>query len=232
MSHSFEESIEKHTAGSVIIDALLGGGYETRIITTIYGPSSTGKTCLCILAAIEALKLGKKVVYIDTEGGFSIDRALQLDPGFAARLDNFLFFKPTSFLQQKQALENVRSAANQFGLIIVDSIAMFYRLEASMAANYSDVNRDLNIQLIHLLQTAREQNIPVLITDQVYANLENRNEVIMVGGDLLKYTSKCVIELKKQGKFGKAILKKHRSLPEGKSAEFLITANGISVPEA
>ncbi len=214
-----------------MIDALLGGGYETRIITTLYGPSSTGKTCLCILAAIETLKQGKKVVYIDTEGGFSIDRALQIDPEFTSRLDNFLFFKPTSFAQQKQALDKIKDVADQLSLIIVDSIAMFYRLEVSMAANYSDVNRDLNIQLIQLLQVAREQNIPVLMTDQVYANLENRNEVVMVGGDLLKYTSKCVIELKKLGKFGRAILKKHRSFPEGRSVDFLINEKGISAPE-
>jgi len=48
----------------------------------------------------------------------------------------------------------------------------------------------------------------------------------MVGGDILKYWSKCIIELKIEGKRRKAILKKHRSLPE-KTLNFEITNKGI-----
>ena len=48
----------------------------------------------------------------------------------------------------------------------------------------------------------------------------------MVGGDLLKYWSKCIIELKNQGGRRKLILKKHRSLPE-KELIFEITDLGI-----
>jgi len=48
----------------------------------------------------------------------------------------------------------------------------------------------------------------------------------MVGGDLLKYWSKCLIELQyKEGK-RKAILRKHRSLPE-KELMFVIINSGI-----
>ena len=49
----------------------------------------------------------------------------------------------------------------------------------------------------------------------------------MVGGDILKYWSKCIIELQvMQGK-RKAILRKHRSLPESEFL-FVITETGIA----
>jgi len=48
----------------------------------------------------------------------------------------------------------------------------------------------------------------------------------MVGGDILKYWSKCLIELKNDNGKRKAILKKHRSLPE-KELSFQIFNEGI-----
>lgn len=224
--------MEKLSSGSKVIDDLLNGGYEKKIITTIYGPSSSGKTCLCMLAALETVKSGKQIIYIDTEGGFSVERAIQLYPNFVSQLNNFIFLKPTSFLQQKTALQNLISLFNQeIGLIIIDSIAMFYRLEIGLAQDYSEINRELTQQLLNLLKIAREKEIPILITNQVYADFENRDEVKMVGGDLIKYTSKCIIELKKFNTFRKAIIKKHRSIPDGKTVDFLIQSAGISEKE-
>jgi len=48
----------------------------------------------------------------------------------------------------------------------------------------------------------------------------------MVGGDLLKYWSKCLIELKGYNNKRKLILKKHRSLPV-KELAFEIIRTGI-----
>jgi hypothetical protein len=50
--------------------------------------------------------------------------------------------------------------------------------------------------------------------------------VNVVGGDLLKYWSKCIIELQNQEGKKKAIIKKHRSLPE-KILNFEIVNEGI-----
>ena len=71
----------KIPAGSELMDSMLDGGYDSDIITTIYGPAGSGKTNLCLLAAISIARQNKKVIYIDTEGGFSVSRLDQLaDP--------------------------------------------------------------------------------------------------------------------------------------------------------
>ena len=58
--------------------------------------------------------------------------------------------------------------------------------------------------------------------------LENKDKVNIVGGDLLKYGSKCLIELQMTPSGNRrAILKKHRSIPEAKEITFKIVEGGI-----
>jgi RecA/RadA recombinase len=56
------------------------GGYDCDIITTFYGPAGSGKTNFCVLAAASIARR-KKVIFIDTEGGFSFERLNQLASG-------------------------------------------------------------------------------------------------------------------------------------------------------
>jgi len=225
--------MERIASGSKILDKLLDGGYEIGIITTIYGPSGSGKTNLCILAAINAIRSGKKVIYIDTENNFSVERfkqiciALKLD--YLKTINNMVFFKPTSFSGQKKAFESLKeSIRGKVGLIVVDSIAMLYRLEMGKDNDIYETNRDLGKQISYLTEIARNKNIPVLLTNQVYADFENKDKVNLVGGDLLKYGSKCLIELQiTPSRNRRAIIKKHRSIEEEKEITFRIVEGGI-----
>ena len=63
-----------------------------------------------------------------------------------------------------------------------------------------------------LAEIARKENIPVIITNQVYSEFLSDEElkagkeksVSMVGGDILKYWSKCLIELKNKNEAHRA----------------------------
>jgi len=233
----------KISAGSYDLNKFLFGGYEKDIITTLYGPGGSGKTNLCILVAVSQAKKGNKVVYIDTEGGFSIERVRQIlgdkEP-LEEVLKNIMILKPTSFKEQEESFEQLLKFVNKEGvsLIIIDSIAMLYRLELGDAIKTDEieeireVNRNLANQLRVLNEISRKQNIPVIITNQVYSqfvrdgNQNMEKQYSMVGGDLLKYWSKCIIEV--QNNHGRRTLKlrKHRSLPE-KELDFEIVNEGI-----
>ena len=235
---------KKISAGSYDLNKFLFGGYETDIITTIYGPGGSGKTNFCILVALSQARKGNKIIYVDTEGGFSSNRILQmLDKNkeeLETVLQNILILKPTSFEEQEKdfgvLLKHVKN--DNISLIIIDSIAMLYRLELGDAIktrddeNIREVNRQLARQLRKLNEIARKQNIPIIITNQVYSSFIKNDEelrekeVSMVGGDLLKYWSKCLIELQNFSGKRKLILRKHRSLPE-KEMEFEIVNSGI-----
>lgn len=219
------------SSGSVVFDQLLNGGLEHDVITTVYGPAGSGKTTLCLLASISAVKAGKKVLFVDSEGGFSIDRLRQLTKNDAEVLDKIIFLRPTTFAEQKKAFERLRDLmkSDDVGFVVVDTIAMLYRLEMGQAEKVYEVNKDLGRQIGYLTEIARKKSIPVLIANQVYSNFDERDKVNLVGGDILKYGSKCLIELQiAPDRKRRAVIKKHRSIPENAEAMFEIVPEGFS----
>lgn len=218
----------KVSAGSYDLNKWLHGGYEEDIITSICGAPGTGKTNFCLLAAVSQAKKGKKVLFIDTEGGFSIERVKQMSDN--GSLDNILVLKPTNFKEQKEAFKELLKQVTKehLGLIVVDGMTMLYRLDFAEARGkgvdeMQSVNSELARQMRILAEIARKQGIPVIVTNQTYKwNEENK----MVAGNVMQYWSKCVIELANEGGKRVAYLRKHRSLPEGK-IDFVIVNEGI-----
>jgi DNA repair protein RadB len=225
-----EKRISTISTGSRLLDNLLDGGYEIDVITTLFGPAGSGKTNLCLLCMINTIRSGKKVIYIDSEGGFSLTRLEQIAPDFVKILDSIIFLKPTTFEEQKNSFEKLKDLIDErIGLIIVDTISMLYRIERGNEEDTITLaNSELSHQISYLSEIARKKSIPVLLTSQVYSDFDNRDKVNIVGGDILRYGSKCLIELQKAHKNKRvAILKKHRSLPEGKEVFFEIVQEGI-----
>ena len=170
----------------------------------------------------------KKIVFIDTEGGIAVDRVQQITKHYEEVLKRVIFFQPVNFNEQDQVIESLRSLINEkIGLIIVDSIAMLYRLELGQSEDVHEVNSILSRQIACLVEIARKWHIPVLVVNQVYADFENKDRIKMVGGDLLKYSSKCLLELSRHDDARKLILRRHRSLPEGLELKFKIIEKGL-----
>ncbi len=220
--------MDRVSTGCGAIDGILGGGLEPDCITTVFGPAGAGKTNLAMLTAVQVARKGKKVIYIDTEGGYSVERLKQLARDHQDVLKSILFLRPTTFKEQVEAFDKLHTLmSGKIGLIVVDSIAMLYRLELG-AENASGTNQALGKQLAVLTAIARKREIPVLITNQVYSSFDERDKVNMVGGDLLKYGSKCLIELQiTPARNRRALLRKHRSMGTDKEALFKIVETGL-----
>jgi DNA repair protein RadB len=215
------------STGTEVLDKLLDGGYETDAITTIYGPAGAGKTNFALLAAVHVAQKGKKVIYVDTEGGFSVARLKQIVNAPRKILDKIVFLQPTTFEEQKHAFSKLKELINnKIGLIIVDTMTMLYRWERTEEKVY-DINRELGSQVLVLNEICRKHHIPVLVTNQVYSKFDT-NHVSMVGGDILKYGSKCLLELQQLvGGVRKAVVRKHRSIAGEKETHFCISEKGI-----
>ena len=172
------KEIQKVSAGSYDLNKWLYGGYEKGVITMLAGGPGSGKTNFCILAACSQAKKGNKVLFVDTEGGFSVDRIKQIvGEGYKEILDNILLSELTSFDEQKKffaGFEN-KIKKNSISLIVIDGMAMLYRLELGDAIKLKDqdqikdVNREVAMQMRILAEISRKQNIPILITNQVYS---------------------------------------------------------------
>ncbi len=238
------EKTEKISTGSYDLNKWLFGGYEPDVVTMIAGPPGSGKTNFVLLAACSQAKKGKKVIFIDTEGGFSVERVKQIaEESYEEILNNILLLEPTNFDEQKKSFSQLLSqvknqAKEEIGLIVIDGMVTLYRLEMGEAKDNDEKIRNLNWKMAEqmrmLSEISRKQKIPIIITNQVYSgflseeDLRNgvKKQVNLVGGDLLKYWCKCIIELQTDGKKKNAVLLKHRSMPP-KEFSFEIKDKGV-----
>lgn len=214
------------------IDKLLSGGIELGTITQIFGPPGVGKTNLCLLSTVNCVATGKKVIFIDTEGGLSVERLRQISgDAFNNVLEDLLVYEPKDFAEQDKTITGLGEIADQgVGLIILDSAATLYRIERN-DDNASEINQAFGRQFSRLSRIARDKDIAVMITNQVYPSFDG-DGVEVVGKDISRYWSKAILELR-HGERGtkEAILRRHRSMPEGLKSKFRITESGIGIAE-
>lgn len=226
------EENDKISTGSHL-DELLEGGIEKGTITQIYGPPSSGKSNLALSLAVNSAKKGKKVLYVDTEGGISINRIKQIARfDFPKVANNILVFEPTTFTEQNDDLKAIeiwlKSNNADVDLLILDSAVALYRVDDMKS---SKLNKELGKEMGILSKIARNFNMAVVLTNQIYSSFDDdgNGNVKAVGGTILQYWSKIIIQLEKTENFNerKATIRRHRSIPEGKSSNFKITSRGI-----
>ncbi|MAG50627.1 hypothetical protein CL621_03225, partial [archaeon] len=99
------------------------------IAIMIYGEAATGKTTFCLIAAIKYAKQGK-VIFLDTENSFSIERIKQLYPDYKKIINNIFLFKINNFNEQKNQFNRLKEIikSSKAKLIIIDTIGMHYRI--------------------------------------------------------------------------------------------------------
>ncbi len=213
------------------LDTLFDGGIESGALTEMFGEAGAGKTNACLQLAVSAVRDGRKVVFIDTEG-VSMDRLQQIaGDDFRKVQQSILFFEPLNAREQEQAVEKAARVAAQssdVGLIIVDSATLHYRL--GLGSGDDSVGRRILAQQIQsLVSVARKRDIPVVITNQVYTNIDKDDQLEPLGGTVMRHLSKAVVRFEKLGHGRrKATMVKHRSIAEGREAVFHIANDGLS----
>jgi DNA repair protein RadB len=188
-------------------------------INCIYGKGATGKTNLCLLLASKLGK-NKKIAFIDTENGFSPERIDQLNNKNS--LNNILVIQVNNFNEQHKAILNLLKMKDLINIVIIDSLSMHYRKE--LQEKNPETNNLLSKQF-NILSELTNNNIPVIITCQVYSKLDNTIEPI--GSNMIRNWSKCIIKLEQNDK-RTLTLEKHPELGP-KTINFTIKNNGIFI---
>lgn len=206
------------------LDDLLGGGVEAGAITLVYGEAGTGKTNLCLqLAAWASIDGRGKTAYVDTEG-VSVERLSQIADVHAERvLRDLLFFSPQNLEEQEHMIRSLEKIAEP-ALIVVDSINLYYRL--GLADGAEAASKSLTTMMGDLLRLSRASGVPIVVTAQVYTGDDGARAF---GGRIMEHIVKTSVRLDRLAPGARrATLLKHRSLAEGRQADFFLTQRGLA----
>ncbi len=220
--------MSKISTGSSNLDICLGGGFESGIITELYGEPGSGKTNI-VLSTLKGVLNSGKAILIDTEG-ISWERASQIGIK-KENLSNLKYARVKDYDEQVELVGKLKPLVLMEGkvdLVVVDNITTFYRYERERRAELrKKIGNSLYYQLEILQSISNELDIPVIITNQVYYG-RNPGDIRPLGGEGISHAAKAIFRINKlqEGRRELEVMK-HRSLPEGLICPFRITNFGI-----
>jgi len=225
------------------LNELFGGGIETGSVTEFYGQFRTGKTQICNqLAVVAQLPVDKgglagRVVYIDTEGTFRVDRVEAISKRFELNpdivLSNITYGRAYSSEQQMAMVDQVFQEMRHrpFVLLIIDSLMAHFRTEYIGRENLPRRQQALGRHLAYVIKHAEQHNIAVVITNQVQAKPDAMfaaADEAPSGGNIVSHAVTHRVHLKKGVKTErKARVVDSPNLPDSTIANFSITESGI-----
>ena len=226
--------------GCAAVDDLLGGGFERGAATQVYGPPAAGKTNIVLSAAVEVAADGGSALFVDTEG-LSVERMEQLAAARAAHPDTeaesvdelasrLVISAAHSFQEQEEAVQDAEELVDAVELVVLDSATGFYRLERT-EGDEGETLRAVGRQLAHLVSLARQHDVAIAFTNQVFSDPEGDRSRAL-GGHTLDHWSGAILRVDRfRGGNRRATLEKHRARAAGESARFRITDEGLATTE-
>lgn len=239
------------------LDSILGGGISCKEVTEIGGVPGIGKTQLGIQLAVNVqipLDYGGvegKAIYIDTEGSFMVERALQIAEGCVEDmltssyvksrdgqanhivldpkqfLANIFYFRICSYTEQiglVNHLEKFISEHKDVKIVIIDSITFHFRQDFEDLALRTRV---LGSMALKLMKLAQKFNLAVVVLNQVTTKYVNGSyQLTLALGDSWSHASTNRLILYWNDNERCAYIDKSPSLPSA-SASYSVTAKGI-----
>ncbi|KAL2460812.1 DNA repair protein [Abeliophyllum distichum] len=215
-----EESSVRITTSCSDLDDILGGGINCKEVTEVGGVPGIGKTQLGIQLAINVQipadygGLEGKAVYIDTEGSFMVERALQIAEAcvedmqeynsFLRKdvracqirkepkdfLDNIFYFRICSYTEQIAVvnyLEKFISEHKDVKVVVIDSITFHFRQDFEDMALRT---RLLGGMALKLMKLAKKFNLAVVLLNQVTTKYSQGSfQLTLALGNLLQLRS-------------------------------------------
>ncbi|MCI0496694.1 MAG: DNA repair and recombination protein RadA [Thermoplasmata archaeon] len=233
--------VGKLHSGSDVLDALLGGGFETKAITEMFGEYGSGKTQIVHQLAVNVQRTADEggmeghAIFIDTENTFRPERIVQMASAAGVEPEEALsrIHVARAFNSHHQMLlaEKAKEVADTIPvrLLVVDSLTAHFRAEFLGRGALAERQQKLNKHLHALQRFGDIHNAVVAVTNQVQAKPDMLfgDPTKPIGGHIVGHTATFRIYLRKS-KGGKRIARLIDSpnLPEGE-AVFNVSEDGI-----
>ena len=187
-------------------------------ITILYGEEGTGKSIICLELAKDELNKNNKVLYLDTENNFSIERFKQILKD-NEKFSNIFILKLKNIREQQDQIKNLYYLIKKFNpsLIIIDTICSHYK---RLYKHKSDLAKAMLYSQLKILKEI-SNSIPIIITSQVYEDFSTKQTKMIAEKILTKFSDK-IIKLQKNPR---RII---TEMPDKKINSFEISGNGIT----
>ncbi|XP_034033648.1 DNA repair protein RAD51 homolog 4 [Thalassophryne amazonica] len=178
-AHLYEELLSSTaiiSTGNPSLDQLLDSGVYTGEITELCGSPASGKTQVCLgVAAHVSHQLKQSVIYVDTTGGLSASRLLQMlhaetsntDEQMQAlqRIHVFQIFDVFSLLDCLYDLQQASVGGGSVKAVIVDSVSAVI---APLLGGKQNEGMSSALHVARVLKMmAKDFNVAILVTNHV-----------------------------------------------------------------
>ncbi len=195
---NIDKDVEVIPTGSLLLDDAIGiGGYPKGRIIEVYGPESSGKTTMALLAIAEAQKQGGYAAFIDAEHAIDIKHAQRM----GVDLDKILISQPDSGEQALQLVDHLTSTG-EFSIIVVDSVAALTPL-AELEGQMEDQTIGAQARLMSksmrkLAGTINKTNTVVIFINQIREKVGVifGNPEVTPGGRGLKFAASLRLDIR------------------------------------
>jgi RecA/RadA recombinase len=223
------------STGSKAMDALLGGGVRTGMVTDVYGESGSGKSQLCFTLCANCVSDGGSAMFVDTAGTFRPERIVEIS-GSQSVLDRIAFVRALNTIDQSSAVKKILDTGPR--LVVVDTATSLFSAEYSGPARHLAVMKhmhELALAAINagcaVVATNMVRSVPITVVDQAGRNVAQAvipsQQREYLGSSVSIYSHvKLKLEIVDAAKSSfRALLVQ----PAGKApAPFAITTRGIS----
>ena len=255
-----QKNSESFTFGADSLDKLFSipelgvSGIRAADTYEFFGAFRSGKSQIChqLCVTVQLPKelggLGKKAIYIDSEGTFSPSRISQMahrikeEKGWDKSVDDILGdilvarAKNTDMQQQIaiKLLDILGSTEKDiYGILVVDSVSSHFRAEYAGRGTLAERQQTLNHHLSILNRIADTYGLAIVITNQVQSNPAQffGDPTVAVGGNIMGHwaTTRCYL---RKSKGEKRVIRIFDSPMIGElEAVFEITENGVLTSE-
>jgi DNA repair protein RadA len=233
------DKITKITTGCESFDTMMGGGFEAKTVTEIYGATASGKSQLSHLMVVRALidDAKAKAIFLDSESTFRPERIKDFCEASKIDYEDALqrIFVARSYNSSHQILlvdeiEKMVQADNSYKILVVDSLTSHFRADFIGRATLANRQQMLNKHLHQLLKIADIYNLVVILTNQVTTNpgVMYGDPISPIGGNIISHAVTSIVYLRKSkddSRCAKLVDSPHLAVTD---CYFWITKNGIS----
>jgi DNA repair protein RAD51 len=224
------------STGSRAINAVLGGGIHTGMITNIYGESGSGKSQLCFTVCANCAKHSANILFIDTTGNFRPERIMEIS-GSKLTLEKISYIRAFTTTEQSNATKKIIEIRPK--LVVIDSLTSLFSTEYSGPERHRAIMKymhqlaalAINLQSAIVVTNMVRNAPPIPLVDQAGRNVAQAlipwQQREFLGSSVSIYSHiKMKLEIVDSAKSSfQAVLMQP---PSRKPVPFEITSSGIS----